>query len=529
MTRSTLAQALAEGFQRHGVRRIFGVPGGGSALPIIDASKALGIEFILARSESAASIMAAVTGELSGMPGVVLACAGPGAASLTNGAAYAKLEQAPLLLLTDGPASSLHQRYDQNALFAPITKHQGRLTPEYGITDVEEALTLACQAPMGPVQMNINATGAVTLATGRVGARRSDDPPPPAETVAAAAALIERSRKPLLLVGLEARYGAAPDWALRLAEALDCPVLSTYKAKGVVPDRHPRMVGMFTGAASEFQAIEAADLILTFGVDPVEFIAGPWTHDAPVVEIRTADLPRILNQPALRLIGPICATAEALLAEDTGNSDWTGDVIDDLNRTITERVAISSNAHTAHSVTRAIVEAAPGRIRASVDAGAHMISAMSLIDADLPFGALKSNGLSTMGYALPAAIASALHDPETPAVAITGDGGLMMCLAELTTAAEHGCGVITVVLNDSALSLIDVKQQFQKLDRAGVSFAPVDYAAIARAMGIAAWQVGPGDNMIEAMRAAYAHGGPALIDVTIDASVYKEQVAALRG
>ena len=170
MTRSTLAQALAEGFQRHGVRRIFGVPGGGSALPIIDASKALGIEFILARSESAASIMAAVTGELSGMPGVVLACAGPGAASLTNGAAYAKLEQAPLLLLTDGPASSLHQRYDQNALFAPITKHQGRLTPEYGITDVEEALTLACHAPMGPVQMNIHATGAVTLATGRGGA-----------------------------------------------------------------------------------------------------------------------------------------------------------------------------------------------------------------------------------------------------------------------------------------------------------------------------------------------------------------------
>ena len=529
MTQTTLAMALAQGFKRHGVKRIFGVPGGGSALPIIDASKELGIEFILARSESAAAIMAAVTGELSGTPGVALACAGPGAASLTNGAAYAKLEQAPLLLLTDGPASTLHQRYDQNALYAPITKHQGRLTPEYGVTDAEEALSLTCRAPMGPVQMNINAAGAVAPVTGNIGVPRGDDPPPSDETIAAAAALIEKSRRPLLLVGLEARYGAAPDWARRLAEALNCPVMATYKAKGVLPDRHPRMAGMFTGAASEFQAIDAADLILTFGVDPVEFIAAPWLHDAPIVEIRTADLPRMLLQPALRLIGPICATAEALLANDTGNSDWTSEAIEGLTKTITDRVAVSSNSHTAHSVTRAIVEAAPGRIRASVDAGAHMISAMSLIDADLPFGALKSNGLSTMGYALPAAIASALHDPEIPAVAITGDGGLMMCLAELTTAAEHGCGVITVVLNDSALSLIDVKQQVQKLDRAGVTFAPVDYAAIAQAMGIAAWKVGPGDDMTEAMRSAYAHGGPALIDVTIDASVYKEQVAALRG
>ena len=528
MTQPTLAQALAEGFQRHGVKRIFGVPGGGSALPIIDASKELGIEFILARSEISASIMAAVTGEISGAPGVVLACLGPGAASLVNGTAYASLEQAPLLVLTDGPAASLHQKYDQNALFAPITKHQGNLTPKDGIPEIETALTLTNQCPKGPVQMNINAAGAITPATGSARAEKTADHAPTEKTIAAAKAMLKGSRKPVLMVGLESRYGAAPDWAIRLAEALNCPVLSTYKGKGVIPDRHPRMVGMFTGAASEFNAISKADLIVTFGLDPVEFIAGPWSHSAPVMEIRAADTPHMLQEPALRVVGPICDSAEKLV-KDSYQSDWKADEIAALKHSITQRVVVESNGHTAQSVTRAIVDAAPGQIRASVDAGAHMISAMSVLEADLPFGVLKSNGLSTMGYALPAAIASALHQPEIPAVAITGDGGLMMGLAELTTSAEHGCNVITVVLNDSALSLIDVKQQFQKLDRAGVSFAPVDFGAIARAMGIAAWNVGPNDDMMAAMKAAYAHGGTVLIDVTVDASVYKKQVAALRG
>jgi len=164
-----------------------------------------------------------------------------------------------------------------------------------------------------------------------------------------------------------------------------------------------------------------------------------------------------------------------------------------------------------------------------VDAGAHMVSAMAVLEADHPFGVLKSNGLSTMGYALPAAIASALNDPDIPAVAVTGDGGLMMCMAELSTAVAHGCKVVTVVLNDESLSLIDIKQQWQSLETAGVKFPPTDFAQVAKSMGVAAWRVGPSDDLTAAMQAAFAVDGPALIDVAIDASVYSAQVAALRG
>ncbi|MDF1668211.1 MAG: thiamine pyrophosphate-binding protein [Roseovarius sp.] len=527
MTEPTLAKALIDGFQHHDIKRIFGVPGGGSALPIIDAAREVGIDFILARSEMSASIMAAVTGEISGAPGVVLACCGPGASSLATGTAYASLEQAPMLVLTDGPAASLHQRYDQNALFAPITKHQGRLSPEGAVGDIEDVLSLTKEAPLGPVQMNINATGAITPVSD--GKRQVTRPAPvtsgsPEEV----RALLEEARKPVVLVGLEARYGDAPAAALRLAEALNCPVLSTYKGKGVVPDRHDRMAGMFTGAVSEFKAIADADLLVTFGVDPVEFIASPWHHDAPIVEIRAADTPHLLTQTAARIIGPLSASADALCVGDFA-SDWSPEMIAALRANLRECIEVKSNTHTAQSVAQAIVAAAPERIRASVDAGAHMVSAMAVLEADHPFGVLKSNGLSTMGYAVPAAIASALNDPDIPAVAVTGDGGLLMCMAELSTAAAHGCKVITVVLNDEALSLIDIKQQWQSLETGGVKFPPTDFAQAAKAMGVAAWRVGPSDDLGAAMRAAFAADGPALVDVVIDASVYSAQVAALRG
>ncbi|WP_456389660.1 thiamine pyrophosphate-binding protein [Profundibacter sp.] len=529
MTEQTLAQALIEGFQRHNIKRIFGVPGGGSALPIIEAARAVGIDFILARSEMSASIMAAVTGEISGAPGVVLACLGPGASSLATGTAYASLEQAPMLVLTDGPAVSLHQRYDQNALFAPITKHQGQFSSKGAVADIEDVLSLATDGPLGPVQMNINAAGAASPIS--QGTSRITRKPPvfTAETdLEKARLMLEAAQKPVLLVGLEARYGNAPAAALRLAEAINCPVFSTYKAKGVVPDGTPRMTGMFTGAVSEFKAINEADLIVTFGVDPVEFIASPWHSDAPILEIRASEMPQMLTKPTLRIIGPLASAADALCITGT-RSQWTADRIAALKTEIRNRVAVKSNGHTAHSVTQAIVAAAPERIRASVDAGAHMVSAMSELEADHPFGVLKSNGLSSMGYALPAAIASALNDPDIPAVAVTGDGGLMMCISELSTAAEHGLKVITVVLNDSALSLIDIKQQWQGLPTAGVKFSSVDFAKVAEAMGVSAWRVGASDDLQEAMKAAFAHDGPALVEVAIDASVYSAQVAALRG
>ena len=193
------------------------------------------------------------------------------------------------------------------------------------------------------------------------------------------------------------------------------------------------------------------------------------------------------------------------------------------------RLGCTGDGHTTQSVVELTTQLAPAHCRATVDAGAHMFSVLSSWQAQEPFGALKSNGLSTMGYALPAAVASCLEEPDRTVVAFTGDGGLMMCLGELKTALENNCRLVVVVLNDAALSLIDIKQQRQQRASRGVRYPPTDFAGIAQAFGCQSWHVQAHEDLTPAVTAAFALKGPALIDVTIDASGYGDQLEVLRG
>ncbi|MEM7224369.1 MAG: thiamine pyrophosphate-dependent enzyme [Pseudomonadota bacterium] len=522
----SLAEHLVAALAARGVKRIFGIPGGGSSLALIAAAERAGLDFVLARSETAAALMAAVTGELSGAPGVVLTGIGPGAASAVNGIAYAHLERAPVLLVTDGPAGSFHQAFDQNALYGPITKHQARLTPAGGRAQIEAALEFALTPPQGPVQLDLTADDAAAPADATP--RLSAAPTPAAPDPAPALALLSESRRPLVIAGLETRLGDGPAALGRLVEALACPALVTYRAKGCLPDSHPGAVGLFTGAAGEAEVLATADLVVAVGLDPVEIIPGPWRAAAPLLELRLAATPPLPAPAAARLVGPL-ETSVAALLPGAARSQWQARDIAALRDKLGRRVALSGAGHTAESVVRALQAAAPVNCRLTVDSGAHMFSAMTQWRAEQPFDLLKSNGLSTMGFALPAALAAALHTPARPVAAAIGDGGLMMCLGELATAAEQGCRLVVVVLNDAALSLIDIKQQRQQHKAIGVRTGEIDFAAVATAMGCRAWRVGRGEDLAPAVAAAFEGDGPALIDVAVDPSGYGDQLISLRG
>ncbi len=530
---SSLARHILDALARRGVERMFGIPGGGSSLALIEAAGAVGIDFVLTRTETAAAIMAAVTGELSGTPGVVLTGIGPGAASAVNGIAYAHLERAPVVLFTDGPASSLHQAFDQNALFAPITKRQGRLRPENGCADLEACLETALTPPWGPVHLDLTAADAAAPVSSRpIPEPAASAARPPLEIEARplerARDMLARSRRPVLLVGLEARHGETPSALRRLAEALSCPVLLSYKAKGVLPDSHPNAVGLFTGAAAEAECIRRSDLIVLFGLDPVEIIPGAWRYDAPILDLRSAEGQPPPAATKCRVVGRLAETVQGLLAVDRA-SGWSRSEIAALRDGMRARLAMTGQGHTAQTVIETLSRETPAGCRLTVDSGAHMFSAMGFWRAEEPFGVLKSNGLSTMGFALPAAIASALQEPERPVVAVTGDGGLMMCLSELTTAVERRCPIVVVVLNDAALSLIDIKQQRRQRESRGVRYPRVDFAAAAGALGCRARRLAPEEPLSPALEDALAGEGPALLDIAIDPSGYGDQLSALRG
>ena len=229
------------------------------------------------------------------------------------------------------------------------------------------------------------------------------------------------------------------------------------------------------------------------------------------------------------MIGPLAASIEALTASGR-RSTWSEEEIAGLKDGMMQRLRLAAgDGYTAESVAAATIAAAGPDTRFTVDAGAHMLSIMAHIQASEARQVLKSTGLSTMGFALPAAIASALVAPERRTIAFTGDGGLLMCLAELSTAARLRCRLTVIVLNDAALSLIDVKQQRRQQRPVGVRYPAVDFAAQALGQGCSAWKVGPHEPLAPAIAAALAHDGASLIDIAVDPSPYGDQLAALRG
>ena len=212
-------------------------------------------------------------------------------------------------------------------------------------------------------------------------------------------------------------------------------------------------------------------------------IPGRWPYECPVIDLCLAEATPLPVNPDVRLCGDLSGIVEELFST-LNSSAWTNEEKSSAREKVAGTIALGGAGHTAQSVMEAVTEMAPPGTRLTVDAGAHMFAAIASWRAEEPFGVLKSNGLSTMGYALPAALASSLEQPDRPVVAITGDGGMMMMLAELTTAVERNADITVIVINDAALSLIDIKQQRQQYRSSGVRYADTDFARTAEGLGL---------------------------------------------
>lgn len=529
---TTFAEALIGALRDRGTQYLFGVPGGGSSLDLIDACGRLDVRFIMTRSETAATLMAAATAEVTGAPGAALAGVGPGAASAVNGMAYSYLERAPVVLFTDrvpkNPARpSWHQDFDQVSMFAPVTKQAAYLTPDSDADDIRRMIDLMLIEPAGPVHIDMTAAEAGLPFVQKIGRSPDTDRALPAE-VSAIAERLDGSKKVALVAGIQSRHHGEAVRAL--ARALNAACLTTYKAKGTIADDDPLFVATFTGGTAESAVLHDADLIVLVGHDPVESIPGPWIYDAPVLALTDWDWLAEGGHPTpeIMAVGPLGAMATDLSGRVRGK-DW-GASLAAHRGTYNARVAYPTVEGISPDDAVKAVQAVSGQTaRLCCDAGAHMIPTLAQWVAREPVGVLKSNGLSTMGYALPAAIGSAVCDPDRPVVAITGDGGAMMCLGEMATAKELDLNITYVVLNDSALSLIDVKQRNQQRPRSGVAGATHDFAAIARGMG---WEAATIDRpqQLEATVAGIASKtGPRLIDIRIDPGGYGAQFEAMRG
>ena len=520
-----LANVLAEGVRDHGADVVFGFPGGGPNLEVVGAIGDAGLRFVLAHGETAACIMAGTYGLLTGRPALAIATRGPGAASAANGAAQATLDRFPLLVVTDCVSSAdrdryAHQRFDQQQMLGAVTKWSGRLTASPGAEEaVSAALRLAGARPAGAVHLDYDPPGRQMVAPAPSLPTPSSD-----QEVGRAAAMVGDAARPVAIVGLEALSYAGE--VLAALERLGCPVLTTYQATGIIPEGHPQLAGLYTSGAVEASVLGECDLVLAIGLDQVEPMPSPWRYDVPVVSVSEVTACSTLVPIEVEVVGPLPVMLDRVIA--TATCRWAGG--SGAAALAAARAALAGSSTGGFGpleLAAAVASATPPQATATVDAGAHFLAVMPFWPATAPLRLLISNGLATMGFALPAAIAAALARPGLPVVCMVGDGGLAMTLAELETLARLQLPVTVVVFDDAALSLIEVKQKPGQGGAGAVRFNPVDYALVASAMGL--------DSMVVTNRAEAAAalaGGwdrPRLIDARIDPATYAALITVTRG
>ena len=524
----TGADRIVELLRTAGVGRLFGMPGGGSISDIIAAAERAGLPFSLAQTETGSAFMAAAQAEITGRPGAIVATLGPGACSAMNGAAHAFLDRVPLLMITDCEGSEqpegLHQALAQTQMFGPVTKLSRRLQIEDFAQTADLVAAALAGLPPGPVHLDV----AANFTSATVGPA-NQELSPVRQSVVDCASLPE-SRKPLFLIGLGARNAGVARAVRALCEAHGIPALVTYKAKGVVPDDHAWFGGVFTHGALERELLEQADLFIAVGLDPVELLPRAWKYPQPVVSVTSWRMRQTQIPFHAEMVGDIEATLHQLVARLPERSGWDAAKIGRMAEAqrAQMRIADDSGLLAPHRVVELTAEVYRGA-RATVDAGAHMFPVMSLWPADEPNGVLISNGLATMGFALPAAIGAALLEKTRPVIAFTGDGGLLICLGELRTAAREGVRVRVIVFDDSVLSLIRIKQQQRHYPTGSTFNGEVDWAAVGAGLGVIAREVRTEDELRAALIETRDHAGPVLIAAKTTADIYPATILALRG
>jgi acetolactate synthase-1/2/3 large subunit len=568
-TAPAAAESIVAALVQAGTRLMFGVPGGGPNLDVVGAAEAAGIRFVLAHGETAATIMAATSADLTGAPGAVVVTRGPGLTSAVNGIAHAALDRLPVVVIADTVAGAdagriSHQRIDQAALGRSVAKAAVTVA---GPPAAAAAVAIARAAPAGPVIANMDAS-TDTSAAGRDGppGRRRAENGVEAQTLRAAedtaaragrarlaeavragrallAEAVRAARRPVVLLGTGAIARTAAVRAALAGRGL--PALHTYRARGVLPDSAAEAAGLVTGGTMEWPLLSAADLIVGLGVDEAEMIPARWDYPARTILVTEPGAPpaRGWFTGAAELTMPLPEALDVLAAGP--GPDWPPDAGRAARQDASRRLAAAAAAGPGRLAPQQVVATAracaPPETIATVDAGAHMLVAMPLWEVPGPRMLLTSSGLATMGYALPAAIAAALclqtqglpqtqGAPEAPVLAFTGDGGLGMTLAEIETAVRLSLRVVVIVFNDAALSLIKIKQRpAGQGGEEAVRYRPVSFAAAAAALGAAGAAVGTERELAAALTDALARPGPTVIDASVDPACYPAVMDLSRG
>ena len=521
--------------ESEGVRYVFGVPGE-EIEDLLFSLERSSIRFIPTRHEQGASFMADIWGRLTGKAGVCLATLGPGATNLVTGVADAFLDKSPVVAIT-GQAGrgrvhkESHQYLDIVDMFRPITKWNATVASPDAVPEiVRQAFKHAETEKPGATHIELSEDVA-QLESDRqpIPAIRVRRPDPDAQAIAKTVELLRRARTPLVIAGNGAIRKLASSQLRELVGRHRLPVVNTFMGQGAVSDDSPESLFTIGFGFRDLvmDAVDQADLVLAVGYDIAEYAPEAWNPrlDKTIVHIDFTPAEVYTHyQPAVEVVADIAATLRTLnhaLGEGALRHDplWYVPVrqrIQDDIRGYDLREGEPFTVPGALNVLRAVMGQDDLLIS---DVGAHKLWIARNFPVNCPNGCLISNGLASMGIAVPGAVAAALHDPSRRVVAATGDGGFLMNSQELETAKRLGVAFTVVIFNDDDYGLISWKQQRSRGHATGTRLTNPDFKAYAESFGIAGYRPTTLAELERDLRQAITSRELAVVEVRVDPRV----------
>ena len=534
----TTAHLIVRCLEAEGVEYVFGVPGEEN-IGLVDALDASPIRYLLARHEQAASFMAEIYGRLTGRAGVCSATLGPGAINLQLGVADATTNSTPVVALSaqvglDRIFKESHQAVDLVSLFRPITKWSELVfTPEAVPETVRRAFKTAQTERPGATYLavpeDVEGSPAPPTAAPLPPDRVRAEEPSPAQ-VARAAEVLGRARSPILLAGHGATRDDAAAALLALAEQWDVPVATTFHGKGVFPDDHRLALGAVGFMRHDYAnfGFDAADVIVAIGYELQEFdpVKINPNRDKEIVHVHRS--PAEVDDHyslATGIEGDLSRSLTALGAAVPGPYRGSAAASSEIREMLADELACGA-AHDRFPLTpqRVVADTRAALGREDVvlaDTGAVKMWMARLYPTYAPNTCLISNGLSTMGFALPGALAAALVHPDRNVLAAVGDGAFLMHSQEIETAVREEIPLTVLVWVDDAYGLIEWKMDLEQGRHSNVRFGNPDLVAYAESFGAAGFRVTAADELLPTLRTALDSGGVSVIACPVD---YRENL-----
>jgi acetolactate synthase I/II/III large subunit len=522
---------VAESLASLGAEVAFGVPGI-HALAIWEGLRSSSIRPFGARTELSAGFAADGYARSSGRPAPLLLSTGPGALNSLTALMEAASAHVPVVAISSqvpreliGRARGyLHELPDQLASFAPVVKLAARAESVESIPELlAEAWRVAQTPPSGPAYLEVpfdvlTAEAGIATVTGLcespiTTAARSD-------AIAQAARLINGAHRPVIWAGGGAIRSRAQDELRGIAELIDAPLATTYMGKGAISDEHPLAAGCGCDEAAFQELLRGADVVLCVGTELGAETTGQYAlaFDGQLIQI-DADAGRIgATYRALALIGDAKLTLAALIGElEPRSRPESVERVAQLRARI-RRGLEAQGRDTEVGLLGAIEDALPENAISAWDMTilAYWAAPHLRIRGRQQF--LYPLGSGTLGYAWPAAIGAAIAHPDSPVLAVVGDGGIQYALSELATAAQYGVGAKLLLIDDGGYGILREYQRAAYGETASVDLAQPNFVLLARAFGVPA-SGGGGAELPGHLAWALSADGPAVV-------VVREQIAS---